>query len=219
MNHFEVEFSTGRSLRDQIRLSLQTAIVSGELRPGEQLSVPALADRFGVSKTPVREAVLDLERRGFVETIKNTGIRIAEPQFERVREITDIRLLLEPPLMRPLVGRLSLNHLNELREIARSEIQHTRTSSFRQRAEAELEFHQSLISGMGNKTLTELIMELRYQSGISGLYQKLTLEQLEESAAEHLQLVDFLEERRGSDAEKLMRNHIDRVIEWFTAHI
>src|SRR5882672_10851460 len=65
------------SLRDQVRRSLEAAMVAGELRPGELYSAPALGERFGVSATPVREAMLDLARDGFVVAERNRGFRVA----------------------------------------------------------------------------------------------------------------------------------------------
>src|SRR6188472_1730558 len=63
------------SLRDRISKSLSAAITSGELAPGTLVSVPTLASQFDVSATPVREAMLDLEQRGFVEPVRNKGFR------------------------------------------------------------------------------------------------------------------------------------------------
>ena len=64
------------SLRDRIGESLSAAIISGELAPGTLVSVPSLAVQFAVSATPVREAMLDLEQRGFVTSVRNKGFRV-----------------------------------------------------------------------------------------------------------------------------------------------
>ncbi len=65
------------SLRDERECAVAAAIISGELVAGTLVSVPGLANQFGVSATPVREAMLDLEKRGFVETVRNRGFRTA----------------------------------------------------------------------------------------------------------------------------------------------
>ena len=72
-------------------------MVAGELKPGEMYSAPALGERFGVSATPVREAMLDLVKDGFVEAVRNRGFRVLEMSDEDLDEVSQIRLLLEVP--------------------------------------------------------------------------------------------------------------------------
>ena len=91
-----VAISAG-SLRDQVRRSLEAAMVAGELAPGELYSAPALGERFGVSATPVREAMLDLAKDGFVVAERNRGFRVVEMSDADLDEICQIRLLLEVP--------------------------------------------------------------------------------------------------------------------------
>src|ERR1700683_2643301 len=86
------------SLRDQGGRALEAAMVAGELRPGELYSAPALGERFGVSATPVREAMLDLARDGFVVAERNRGFRVVEMSDSDLDDILQIRLLLEVPI-------------------------------------------------------------------------------------------------------------------------
>ena len=65
-----------QSLREQVAQALRGALVAGEMRPGTVYSAPALATRFGVSATPVREAMLDLAKEGLVEAVRNKGFRV-----------------------------------------------------------------------------------------------------------------------------------------------
>ncbi len=81
------------SLRERIGQSLADAIISGELAPGTMVSVPALAVEFGVSATPVREAILDLEQRGFVQSVANTmGLTVQRSLVERELRDSSTRL-------------------------------------------------------------------------------------------------------------------------------
>ncbi|MCB1281905.1 MAG: GntR family transcriptional regulator, partial [Salinibacterium sp.] len=90
------------SFRERIRESLAAAIVSGELAPGAMVTVPAMAAEFEVSATPVREAMLDLEQRGFVKSVANKGFRVTEVSRQDLQEIIEIRTLLEAPIMASL---------------------------------------------------------------------------------------------------------------------
>src|SRR5262249_62112331 len=91
-----VTISAG-SLRDQVRRSLEAAMVAGELEPGSLYSAPALGERFGVSATPVREAMLELAKDGFVMVERNRGFRVLEISEDDLDQISEIRLLLEVP--------------------------------------------------------------------------------------------------------------------------
>jgi len=87
------------SARSRIIHALRAALVAGQMQPGEVYSAPALAARFGVSATPVREAMLELVKEGLVRTVPNKGFRVSELSDRELDEITEIRLLLEcrPP--------------------------------------------------------------------------------------------------------------------------
>ena len=100
------ELSPAASLRDRVESSLASAIISGELEPGTMVSVPVLAVQFGVSATPVREAMLNLEKRGFVESVKNKGFKVTEVSPQDLQEIAQLRTLLEAPAMRLVAERM-----------------------------------------------------------------------------------------------------------------
>ena len=106
------------SLRDRIAKSLSAAIISGELAPGTLVSVPSMASQFEVSATPVREAMLDLEQRGFVEPVRNKGFRVTEVSEQGLREIVELRQMLEAPAMRALAGRFPVETLPRWRALA-----------------------------------------------------------------------------------------------------
>ncbi|MFE1904847.1 GntR family transcriptional regulator, partial [Streptomyces gardneri] len=77
LTHRDLNASRER-LRDQVAHALRAALISGELRPGVVYSAPTLAEDFGISATPVREAMLDLAREGLVEPVRNKGFRVTE---------------------------------------------------------------------------------------------------------------------------------------------
>jgi DNA-binding GntR family transcriptional regulator len=106
------------SLREQVADALRAAMISGQLRPGVVYSAPALAATFGVSATPVREAMLDLAKEGMVEAVRNKGFRVTELSEKDLDELTDLRLLLEVPTTARLAGRLDATALARLRELA-----------------------------------------------------------------------------------------------------
>src|SRR5919199_1566442 len=78
------------SHRERVADALRAALIAGELRPGEVYSAPGLAARFGVSATPVREAMLDLVREGLVDTVPNKGFRVRDLSDRELDEITEM---------------------------------------------------------------------------------------------------------------------------------
>src|SRR5918997_6394280 len=85
------------SYRERVADALRAALIAGELRPGEVYSAPGLATRFGVSATPVREAMLDLAKEGLVDTVPNKGFRVTAVSEKQLDEYTHIRALIEIP--------------------------------------------------------------------------------------------------------------------------
>ena len=85
------------SYRERVADALRAALIAGELRPGEVYSAPALAARFGVSATPVREAMLDLAKEGLVDAVPNKGFRVTAVSEKQLDEYTHIRSLIEIP--------------------------------------------------------------------------------------------------------------------------
>src|SRR5205807_8566867 len=106
------------SLREQVSHALRAALIAGELRPGVVYSAPVLAAGFGVSATPVREAMLDLAKEGLVEVVRNKGFRVTELSDRDLDELTELRMLIEVPTTARLAGRLDGAALAELRELA-----------------------------------------------------------------------------------------------------
>jgi len=93
------------NLTDKVHDALVTAIASRELEPGSLYSVKDLAEQFGVSRTPVREAMLQLDRRGLVEILRNQGVRILERTREDLESIFELRLWVEVPAAREAAVR------------------------------------------------------------------------------------------------------------------
>src|SRR6266498_4641721 len=106
------------SLREQVANALRAAMISGQLEPGVVYSAPTLAAQFGVSPTPVREAMLDLAKEGLVEVVRNKGFRITELSDRDLDEITDLRALIEIPTVTRLVGVVPASRFNPLRPLA-----------------------------------------------------------------------------------------------------
>jgi len=200
-----------RSLREQVADALRAAVISGEMRPGTVYSAPSLAARFGVSATPVREALLDLAKEGHVESVPNKGYRVTEVTDRRLDEITELRALIEVPTVARLAAVVEPERVAELRPLAEAIRDAARAGDLIGYVEADRRFHLALLGLAGNRRLVELVGELRAQTRLYGLAELVRRRRLESSAAEHLEILDALADRDASRAEALMRRHIGHV--------
>jgi DNA-binding GntR family transcriptional regulator len=207
-----------QSLREQIERTLSSRIVAGEFAPGTVLTVPTLATEFGVSATPVREAMLNLARRGFLSPIRNRGFRVTEVSEEELRELGEVRVMLEAPPMRRLAGTLSAEFVAELEALAERIVSAGREGRFEDYLEADTAFHLALLERAGNRHLVRLVRELRQQTRLVGLVNLSESDALVASSLEHAELVRLLVAGDGEGAEALMRRHIGHVAGLWSGH-
>lgn len=199
------------NLRERVLKGLRAAIMSGELTPGEVYSAPSLAATFGVSATPVREAMLDLAKENLVAVVPNKGFRVTVVDEDELDQITAIRRLLEPPVIGAVTGRIPAEDFGDLRRVAFEIVDGARAGNLVQYTEADREFHLRLLGYSGNQRLVDLVSELRGQTRLVGLATLLDEGYLVESATEHLELLDLIERGDGAAAEAFMVRHINHV--------
>jgi DNA-binding GntR family transcriptional regulator len=203
------------SLSEQALNLIRQAMVAGEMRPGEIYSAAALATRLGVSNSPVREAMLTLVNEGLMEPVRNRGYRVVPLAEQDLREIYEIRLMLEVPAM------CQLAEIGEVKELPRFEALAGRIVSTARDKEmtaymlADREFHLGLTAHLGNKRLVALVGNLRDQTRLFGLPLLAGSATLVEQALEHQELLDAIE---ASDVERtrdIMTRHLGHIVrEW-----
>lgn len=204
----------GMSLRGTVEDAVAAAIVSGELAPGAMVTAPTLAVRFGVSATPVREALLNLQKRGFVDVVRNKGFRVTEVSEQDLWEIVRLRQQLEAPPMREIARTLQPEAGADLRSKAQAIVD--AAADLPAYLAADMAFHLRLLELHGNRRLVALVKELRQQTRMVGLADMIGTAQLARSAAEHHSLVDLLESGDGRGAEALLTAHIGHVLGWWS---
>ncbi|WP_020576309.1 GntR family transcriptional regulator [Actinopolymorpha alba] len=198
------------NLREQITEALRAALITGEMEPGMIYSAPALAQKFGVSATPVREAMLELAKGGLVEMVRNKGFRVTELSERDLDEITEVRSYLEVPAVTRLTGRLDAEVLSSLRVLAAEIERAARARDLIAYIEADHRFHLGLLGRAGNTRLLNVVADMRARSRLFGL-STLSDESLNASAREHAQLLDLLAGDDPAVVEALIRRHIGHV--------
>lgn len=196
------------SLREQVRRALEAALVCGELKPGEIYSAPGLAERFGISATPVREAMLQLVKDGFVEVVRNKGFRAVEISDEDLDQISQIRMLLEVPSTARTAAILTPAKFATLDTLAEEIEAAAIRGDIIAYLDADRRFHVELISTLGNPRLTGLVDRFRRQTRLFGLDTLVRSGRLSASAHEHHELLDTLRSGDVAATTRLMEAHI-----------
>jgi DNA-binding GntR family transcriptional regulator len=200
-----------QSLREQVAQALRAALVAGEMRPGGVYSAPVLAAQFGVSATPVREAMLDLAKEGLVEAVRNKGFRVTEMSDRDLDEITEILRLIEVPTVTRLAAAGREIDLEPLRAVAEEIVTAAEGGDLLRYVGGDLRFHVGLLTLSGNAHLVEVVRDLRSRARIYGLKGLAERGILAESAREHLDLIDALVRGDARVAELIMNQHIQHV--------
>jgi DNA-binding GntR family transcriptional regulator len=196
------------TVRGQVIHALRAALIAGQMRPGEVYSAPVLAAQFGVSATPVREAMLELAKEGLVLTVPNKGFRVRELSDRELDEITEIRMLLEVPTTVRAASVATPDDLVRLRPIAEALVDAAERRDLIAYLEHDRRFHLDLLALAGNEQLVTIVGELRSRSRLFGLRQLADAGELAPSALEHVAMLELVAAGDTEGLARLVRRHI-----------
>jgi DNA-binding GntR family transcriptional regulator len=198
------------SLSGLAKESLRARIITGEISAGKIYSVPSLAAAFGVSATPVREALVELASDGLVEVVPNQGFRVVELSEEDLDHIFQVRLMLEVPGLVE-VARLSLgpDELAEFVGLAQDIERFAAQGDTVGYLGADRAFHLGLLSKLGNGRLVAIVTQLRDQARLYGLRLLIERGELMDSAHEHSKLVEAILRRDLKAVRTMSRYHME----------
>lgn len=196
------------SVRGQILDALRAALVAGDLTPGEVYSAPALGERFGVSATPVREAMQQLALEGAVEVVPNRGFRVVERGARELAELAEIRALIEMPVVLRLARTLPAERWAELRPLAEETARAAASGCPTAYGEADRAFHRAVLGLAGNEQLVRVADDLHRRSQWSlGGEPVRCRTGLMADAAVHLALLDALVAQDLGAVQALLQEH------------
>ena len=186
------------------------AILGQRLKPGERLGEQALADLFGVSRTLVREALMQLQARGFVEVRTRKGWYVVEPSIDEARDAFAARRAVEGGMLRQTEGRPLQSVFRKLRQHIDDEERALDGADAATRAFLLADFHVCLAECLGHRVLADMLRDLTARTTIvATLYQ--SSHDARASCADHARIVGMLEAGDMASAERLMLEHIGNV--------
>jgi len=201
---------TEHSSTELIVLAVTRAIVEHRLQPGAKLVEQKIGDRFGVSRTIVRQALIKLAQLKLVRLEPARGAFVSEPSIEEAREVFAVRRMVEGQMLRELVAKARPIDIKRLKAHLKAEREAVIRIDVATRTKLLFDFHVRLAEVLGNQVLTDMIQELVSRcSLITLMYQ--SADDADTSNAEHSSILRAIEARDADEAIRLMDEHLATV--------
>jgi len=195
------------NLPDQVAARLEQAIIEGTLQPGQRLSADELAQHFGVSRIPVREALRGLHANGWVRIEPRMGVYVRTHDPQELRDLFETRLFLEEHAVRLAAERRTDEQLARLEELVDAGHAAVKSDDPAQVGRVNTAFHEALVSCTGNTVLAEILRGLSQR--VRWYYATVTNQRGTGSMEEHAELVEAIRARDAARAASLIRRHIE----------
>ncbi len=209
---FEVTMDEYLPLRDVVFKTLRQAILRGELKPGERLMEIKLANKLGVSRTPIREAIRKLELEGLVLMIPRRGAEVAEITEKSLNDVLEVRKALEELAVQLACERMDADGLHALKEAARQFEESLGSEDVTRIAEADVAYHDIICQSTDYQRLVQLLnnfIEQMYRYRVEYLKKKECYPQL---LREHQAIIEAIEESNKKIASEIMGQHIENQV-------
>lgn len=210
---------TGRSLAESAYEAIRSSLVRGQIAPGDQIVEVDIAVELGMSRTPVREALLRLELEGYLE--RDLGSRlVAHPLSSLdVTETFMVRQLLEGEAFRLAATRISDAELRRLEELVEADVRALRRGRLEERAALDLQIHETVIGASRNRTLANLLRRLSWR--VSGLnaFAVGSDEDQQRFVEDHALFFEHLRDGDEHAAAALLEAHLGRARDLLVAGI
>ena len=205
-----VDPAAAENLTQRIADSITTAIVERRLMPGTKLAEQKIADIFKVSRTLVRQALMQLSRDHLITLEPARGARVAEPSVEEARQVFEARNMLEAAMIKRAATELTDAQIAELRTHLKAEADAVQRTDVSGRTRLLADFHVVIAQMLGNAVLARMLGDLVSRCSLIALMYQ-SAHSAEHSAAEHVAIVDALARRDAKAAVKLMDAHLRNV--------
>ena len=196
-----------RNLPDHVQQMLLEAILTRVLRPGERLLIDEIAAHFGISKIPVREAVKALVASGWLESKPRRGTYVRTLSEQELREVFEMRRMLEPYAARKAAERRTDAQLAELKELVAEGTESVRQRDIVMNSRVNSRFHSVIAEAVGNRIIADSLKDL--QSRIRRYYVEIDWKIRRDSFAEHKRIYEAIRDGDGDLAERLTHEHLD----------
>lgn len=199
------------SLTMQAYNNLKEKIMRLQLRPGELLLVQPLAKELGISRTPVREAMIRLEREGFVEEADGKKFKVSEITLKSILEIHEIRELIELHTVAKAAANRTSDQIENLKASAANMDAALKESDHVAFFETDMDFHAQIIHICDNKTLESLMHQLNEKIQRIRHLTTYVHRRIEDTVGEHAAILSAIDNQDAEAAQRAMKDHLDNV--------
>lgn len=199
-----------RSRAELVYVQLKQDVADFKLVPGDRFTENELSERLGVSRTPVREALLRLQQEGYVEVLFRNGWRVLPFNFEQFEQLYDLRMVLETTAVQRIcaddvnVDRGLLERIAAIWLVPAAE----RSSDIKQVAQWDEEFHCSLVAAAGNGEMTRVHRDVTERIRIIRRLDFTKQARIDATYEEHAKILRAIQRKRSDQAALLLRAHI-----------
>ena len=208
-NNFQVNMDEYLPLRDVVFKTLRQAILKGELEPGERLMEIQLAERLGVSRTPIREAIRKLELEGLVLMIPRKGAEVAKISVSNLRDVLEVRRSLEELAIDLACQRMTPEEFEALKAAQEKFTEAIKKGDAIQIAQNDELYHEIIYNSTKNAKLVQVLNNLREQMYRYRFEYIKDFSQHDKVIEEHRKIYESLRDRDVESATEAAKTHID----------
>jgi DNA-binding GntR family transcriptional regulator len=193
------------SLSDQVYEYLRRQMNQGDLLPGSTINIAEIANQLGISKTPLRDALIHLELEGFVTIIPRRGVRVNQLQIEDVKNAYDAVGLVESFIVKECIDKITSSHIRKLKDLNEKMILNIEKEDFSELFETNFRFHNVYLDLSPNEFLKKFIIPIKHR-----LYdfprQNYIPEWEMRNSEEHKLFIEYLEQGNADGAATLLKD-------------
>ncbi len=193
------------SLSEQVYGYLRQQMNQGDLLPGSTLNIGEIAKQLGISKTPLRDALIHLELEGFVTILPRRGVQVNKLDIKDVKNAYDAVGLVESFIIADCIDKISPAHIAELETLNEKMIGEIQSNNFSELFKTNLQFHNIFLDVSDNELLKKFILPIKHR-----LYdfprQNYIAEWELSNCGEHKQVIDFLKSGNGEGAARILKD-------------
>lgn len=204
----KVNLNDYKPLREVIFNTLREAIIVGEMKPGERLMEVQLADKMGVSRTPVREAIRKLELEGLVEMLPRKGAHVADLSVKDIMDVLEVRATLDGLASALSASRITDEEIKELRHHLSQFINYAEKDNLQGSIKKDMEFHEIIYCSSRNDKLLQISNNLREQVQRFRVIYIKDYGNSRELIKEHMEICDAIARRDPAAAMESAQRHI-----------
>jgi DNA-binding GntR family transcriptional regulator len=197
------------TLREKILETIRDAIISGVLKPGEKVAEPELSERFGISRTPIREAFRQLESEGYLTVIPRKGAVVASFSQRDVEEFYAIKSILEGYAARKACENVTPREISKLQAINDKLSLLAKDGDIKHFFKVHNSFHELFVRAADNEKLTEMIINLVERFQLLRIASLSVPGRMEFSVQEHQKIIEAFRNGNADLAETLVRSNAE----------